>query len=872
MRKRVRKQMGWRNGILIFVLLCTCCEDPLDNKNTHPQKNIGFTICTGEYNTAIAPRVFPLKSDPGTDPPLYLHAVVTDGIEGGAGMKGEKKSSTRAAPVTTATLYSSLGVLAYVFPGSSSWSETLAPNYMYNVEVQGSTNWTTSYYWPGPGKKIRFFAYAPFNCAGLTLPERTVGGTPVISYTTPSAVSDQKDLLVASTAELPGNTNATVPLELKHCLTAVRFVVGDDMLPGTVTQISLKGVYGQGNYQIGDTAWSDFGSVKDFVQTLSVATNGTPDSAITTPEATFMMVPQALPSGAGVEIVFTDSLTAMQRILTASVAGSAWPVGKTVMYRISTSSISVTPALAVTAPDHYTYAGGSKSYTVASYLEVSRSGDPTTTIPVAWSTEFSEDGVNWSTTKPDWLTGFTASGAGGATDSTYTATVAAQTLTMENAHNDALRSATPVSNYDLSTNGGAAAMSTANCYLVNAPGTYRLPLVYGNAIKNGAANSSAYTSTKSGSNILTNFVNHLDVAITDPYIYNNANCTPASCTLIWQDEPDLVTDVALSPDGHFLTFTVNQGTIRQGNAIVAVRDASDNIMWSWHIWITDYVLGTDLKTITNYQNHQYTILPVNIGWCDGTTNTYPERSVQVRFTQQAVTGQAPAAPQTITIQQDAYSSGTTSFGNNPYYQWGRKDPMLPGMSGNTDKSCYTTDPSYAFDKNGTGKVSIGTAIKNPYKFYKGGENDDWCSVSYKNLWSADNEVFTANDNPVVKTVYDPSPAGYCLPPGNAFTGFSTTGNNTSIASEFNVSGSWDKGWNFYCGLNKTGATTFFPATGYRHWSGGLTVYSTNGPHYLAMPSSLGKFRIFVFTATQIFVLYTRYGNVIGNPIRPVQEF
>lgn len=418
-------------------------------------------------------------------------------------------------------------------------------------------------------------------------------------------------------------------------------------------------------------------------------------------------------------------------------------------------------------------------------------------------------------------------------------------------------------------------MSTANCYLVNAPGTYRLPLVYGNAIKNGAANSSAYTSSISGSEILTNFVNHLDAAITDPYIYNNANCTPASCTLIWQDEPDLVPDVALSPDGHFLTFTVNQGTIRQGNAIVAVRDASDNIMWSWHIWVTDYVLGTDLKTITNYQKHQYTILPVNIGWCDGgTTNTYPERSVQVRFTQQAVTGQAPAVPQTITIQQDAYSSETTSFGNNPYYQWGRKDPMLPGMSGNTDKSCYTTDPSYAFDKNGAEKVSIGTAIKNPYRFYhySGSGNHDWCSVSYKNLWSADNEVYTANDNPVVKTVYDPSPTGYCLRPSNAFTGFSTTGKNTSITSEFNVSGSWDNGWNFYCGLNKTGATTFFPGSGLRDYNAGVVCnVTTYGSQRSAGPSTQECDRHMYYTDDSVNPVVNGF-RCCAASIRPVQEF
>lgn len=181
--------------------------------------------------------------------------------------------------------------------------------------------------------------------------------------------------------------------------------------------------------------------------------------------------------------------------------------------------------------------------------------------------------------------------------------------------------------------------NTANCYVINAPGKYSLPLVYGNAIKNGGTNASAYTSSASGSYVLKNFVNHTGNAITDPYIYNNANCTPDNATLVWQDSPELVTNVALSSDKHSITFDVNQATIAQGNAIVAVRNASDQIMWSWHIWVTDYVPGLAAdkdeslrdKSVTNYQGLQYTFMPVNLGWCDGTSASYAGRSVKGAF-------------------------------------------------------------------------------------------------------------------------------------------------------------------------------------------------------------------------------------------------
>ncbi|MEI3155542.1 MAG: hypothetical protein V8S95_10895 [Odoribacter sp.] len=50
---------------------------------------------------------------------------------------------------------------------------------------------------------------------------------------------------------------------------------------------------------------------------------------------------------------------------------------------------------------------------------------------------------------------------------------------------------------------------------------------------------------------------------------------------------------------------------------------------------------------------------------------------------------------------------------------------------------------------------------------------------YINLWSMeydDKRFYTIpNDNEVVKTIYDPCPAGFHLPPSNTFTGFTTTG-------------------------------------------------------------------------------------------------
>ncbi|MCI6212797.1 MAG: fimbrillin family protein, partial [Bacteroides heparinolyticus] len=567
-------------------------------------------------------------------------------------------------------------------------------------------------------------------------------------------------------------------------------------------------------------------------------------------------------------VVYTDKLTNTQRTLTASIAGKAWPMGKTVTYRISTNSIVVTPMLTVTPPADFEYTGGTKGYTVTSYLQVTRPGDPTKTLPMPWTVEYSTDnGGSWSSTKPAWLTAFTESGIGNVSPVSLSATVLAQEDSYVNPHTEILKAALQKTNWNLSNaaDGGDAVLNTANCYVVNAPGTYRLPLVYGNAVKGGVTNSSAYTSTASGANVLTTFINHRGANITDPYIYNNTNCTPNSCTLVWQDEPNLVTNVALSSDGHFLEFTVNQSTIRQGNAVVAVRNASNTVLWSWHIWVTDYVPGSGDKAITNYQNRTYTILPVNIGWCDGEEEIYAERTVQVRF-KQTDTG----ATKTITVKQKAHT--ITELGNNTFYQWGRKDPFVGALAGNINKTWYDANgnvktnqlpPISGFSYN----ACITSGITLPNTFCTNNSMDN----KYANLWSANNTVYTTNDNPVVKTIYDPSPVGYKLPPSNVYTGFTTTGQYTSDPSQFNVQGPWNKGWNFHCGLNHSGSTVFFPASGVRSYNSAVPFNVGSYAYYwTAGPSYTGSGRYLSFNPGNVYPLNNSHRSH-GFGVRAAQE-
>ena len=195
---------------------------------------------------------------------------------------------------------------------------------------------------------------------------------------------------------------------------------------------------------------------------------------------------------------------------------------------------------------------------------------------------------------------------------------------------------------------------TANCYMVHTAGNYKLPLVYGNAIKAGQANTAAYTGVESNFTTVT-FPNHAGKAINAPWITKKTTGTGVdkgmgiavtSAELLWQDAEGLVTAVDI--DGDYLTLTVGKdATTLEGNAVVAAKDADGTIVWSWHIWVTKQTFAdADLTTITTTDDTQtgtqgedwqiYKVTPVNLGWVG-----------------------------------DKVSTGTNTF-----YQWGRKDPFI----------------------------------------------------------------------------------------------------------------------------------------------------------------------------------------------------
>ena len=194
--------------------------------------------------------------------------------------------------------------------------------------------------------------------------------------------------------------------------------------------------------------------------------------------------------------------------------------------------------------------------------------------------------------------------------------------------------------------------------------------------------------------------------------------------------------------------------------------------------------------------------------------------------------------------------------------------MLPGNGiGDTDKTCFTTDAQYAFQHTGLNTSDIKEYIRNPHKFNIKLEMDG----QYYNLWSTDNDKTDANDDKVIKSVYDPSPVGYSLPASNAFTGFTTTGQNTWNSSEFNVKFPFDKGYYFYTKPNKQGNIFWFSASGYRNYNtGSLSAVTTRGYCWVAEPYGSYDGRYLNFNSGYVSPLYCSYRNY-GLPVRSAEE-
>ncbi len=696
--------------------------------------------------------------------------------------------------------------------------------------------------WSMAEPNARFFAVYPSKekYSSMTINNTTTAGSPNVDFTVKSNVADQVDLMTACTGDVHYATQGEHPttnLNFRHALTAIRFAVGQNLSWNkTIDKVEIRNAVMASKYTLSqrlDGVGADWDHSTDTRGTatlsgLSVNTSSNPNVTImgnTGDNFTFYMIPQVLTGNSVTAYVhFTDNTE-----ITATLKGE-WKAGTTRTLKLSETNSTWQYVLTPTDPSRAANYDETTSqpYGITSYRQAPNG----TRQAVAWKVigyDANNDGTFSMAEKPDWLTSLSKTeGNGGTAAEQGTATLKkAALIDLLKQRNDGLKNATPLGTaaapYDLSTEGGSVSRSTANCYVISAPGHYRIPLVYGNAIKNGATNSNAYETTATGTYILQHFKDHNDQNITNPWIEksNTANANIDGAKIVWADEKDLVTSPTIAHVGGdgYLDFEVKATDIKSGNAVVAVTKGG-TVVWSWHLWFAPKSALNKIE-VTNHQGVKYNFTEETLGWkptiWKTTTYTTP-RNVKVKV-EQTITNNGTRQVTVLNITQNP---GTDIKGIATNYQYGRKDAFSGTTTVYPDPSNIYWFPS---SSNGIGR-SLGFAIQRPnllLNYVGTGTNYwDWCNTTYYNLWAANYASVGTHSNTVVKTVYDPCPIGLTVPPNNAFSGFTIDGSVQTDPDKVNIDFKIYGNINgiYYWTNSYKNVTIFFPNT---------PMYSTDSP-------------------------------------------
>ena len=745
--------------------------------------------------------------------------------------------------------------------------------------------------WSMTQPNARFFAVYPSKekYSSITINNTTTAGSPNVDFTVKSNVADQVYLMTACTGDVHYATQGEHPttnLNFRHALTAIRFAVGQNLSWNkTIDKVEIRNAVMASKYTLSQRLdgvgadWDNTAATRGnaTLSGVSVSTSRNPNATImgnAGDNYTFYMIPQEL-TGKGVTVYVhcTDGTE-----ITAPLKGE-WKAGTTRTYKLSETNSTWTYTLTATDPSRVAEFNetSTQPYSITSY----RTAPDGTQKSVPWKIiGYSVDGgTNYTTTKPSWLTSLSnETGNGGSVAETGTATLSAADIKdLLKERNDGLKAATPLGTasryYDLSTAGGTVARSTANSYVISAPGYYRIPLVYGNAITGGATNSSAYISSApvtivGGADvILHNFKDHNGNNITNPWIEksNAANTNIDGAHIVWADEANLI-HLSSTPIVHesanndaYLQFEVKASDIKSGNAVVAVTKGN-TVVWSWHLWFAPQSALTPIE-VTNHQNKKYNFTEETLGWkpTEWLATTYnAPRTVKVKVEQEY----GPSGNKKIAVFNITQNPGGKKASIATFYQFGRKD-AIPGTDALAAASTYSFD-------NTAGGRSLGYAIQHPENMFgnvgTGYNSADWCNTTYYNLWSVDNTTVGFKDEAVIKTIYDPSPAGYKMPTSNVFTGFTIDGEN---GTTINHDDTYNNGHNFWTNSNKN-EIVFLPAVGCRRISDGLFSVGGFGYYWSAIPKSTDSGCYMYFNGGFVFPLSLN-GRADAFAVRPVTE-
>lgn len=320
----------------------------------------------------------------------------------------------------------------------------------------------------------------------------------------------------------------------------------------------------------------------------------------------------------------------------------------------------------------------------------------------------------------------------------------------------------PVVTLGGSVDGGVVNLSengTANSYIISAAGSYKFSTVKGNSSESVGAVSSAAILWES---------------------FGTAE-TP--------NVGDLVKNVKYA-DGAISFETPS--TFKEGNAVIAAKDAEGKILWSWHIWLTDQP-GEQV-----YNNNAGTMMDRNLGATSATPG-------------------------------DVGALGLL-------YQWGRKDPFLgsSSISSNTIAESTIDWPSAVSSDPITGTIAYATANPTTFITYNS-SNWEWY---YTGSSTTDNTRWTTST--ATKSIYDPCPSGWRVPNGGDAGIWSTAAGSSSY---FNYAfDDTNKGMNFSRKFGSA-STIWYPASGLRVCDNGILKYVGEEGYYCS--ASPDRYRAYI---------------------------
>ena len=299
----------------------------------------------------------------------------------------------------------------------------------------------------------------------------------------------------------------------------------------------------------------------------------------------------------------------------------------------------------------------------------------------------------------------------------------------------------------------------ANCYLVSAPGTYKLPLVRGidrDDLLYGVARAEVLWETF------------------------NTSSAPSKESIVQK----------LAIKNNDLVFTV-PSPIKNGNALIAAKSSSGEILWSWHIWVCkDFDLGASAQRL------------------EGKASYMLDRNL----------GALAASP------DDALSNGL-------FYQWGRKDPFPGPLQRNESSStncALIATSAGSLRLTSSSSATVAYTVAHPTEYITSTDGR-WLHEAENTLWDKK------------KTSYDPCPVGWKVPTCYSYSnGQHVLADEAWNGVEYQRVQSSSEGYGAYFNT-VAGSRAWYPNTGYLNMSGVLCEVGQYSLYWSCNPTGVASY-------------------------------